>query len=251
MMIAKMPDGKPEIYLAVQGEGKTIGKPMIFTRMSMCNLNCTWCDTYYTWNFDDVKRKNPHRSAPMVNREEYILQMSINDVVSTIYNLPTHNVNFTGGEPTIQQKDLLEVIRLLRSFDRNYYFETETNGTLLFNKDYLEALNQINCSPKLKSSGNLDQARDRPAVIKQIKESGKAIFKFVVTQDNHTSDIMEIKQWQESNDIPNDIVYLMPEGTEKQKIIDGTRFLIDKFACQGYSISTRLQIICYDNKRAV
>jgi len=248
-----MPNGKPEIYLAVQGEGKTIGKPMIFLRCSMCNLHCNFCDTFYTWNFED----NPtigkdHKYAGKVKREDYIKQMTVAEVIDEIEKIGIKAVNFTGGEPTMQQKDNLEIIKsLYTKWRQTGHFETETNGTLKMNQLYLEFLTQINCSPKLKSSGNLDQARSRPEVIKQLRDSGKTIFKFVVGKETYKQDIIEIKQWQNQNSISNNVVYLMPEGIERQKIIEGTRFLMDNFASQGYNISTRLQVICYNNKRAV
>lgn len=43
MKLAKMPDGKAEVYSAVQGEGASMGVPVIFVRLSGCNLHCTFC----------------------------------------------------------------------------------------------------------------------------------------------------------------------------------------------------------------
>ena len=43
----------------------------------------------------------------------------------------------------------------------------------------------------------------------------------------------------------------MPEGIESQKIIEGTRELIEKYSKSGYNISTRLHIILYNNKKKV
>ena len=38
------------IFGTIQGEGKSMGEPVVFLRTHICNLRCTWCDTPYTWN---------------------------------------------------------------------------------------------------------------------------------------------------------------------------------------------------------
>lgn len=246
-----MPDGKPEIYLAVQGEGKTIGKPMIFLRCSMCNLHCNFCDTFYTWNFEDVPAIGKDHWANKVKRSDYVIEMNKTQVLEAIDKIGIKAINFTGGEPTIQQAANLEIMQYLRANQYNWHFETETNGTVKMKEEYISMLDQINCSPKLKSSGNLDAIRKRPEVIKQLRDSGKVIFKFVIKKETYTQDIIEVKEWQNEHEITNNVIYLMPEGIETQRIIEGTRFLMDRFANQGYNISTRLQVICYGTKRAV
>lgn len=38
-----------EIYLAIQGEGRLAGMPMVILRLQGCDVGCPWCDTKQTW----------------------------------------------------------------------------------------------------------------------------------------------------------------------------------------------------------
>ena len=111
----------------------------------------------------------------------------------------------------------------------------------------------------MQNSGNSKERRDRPEVINQflelaeiVKGPERIIFKFVVGIDTFKEDLKEIRAWQKVYDVPNDMVYLMPEGIEPWQIIDGTKYLFEN-ACKkyGYKLSTRLQVLLYGNKRAV
>ena len=42
-----------EIFYSVQGEGRYIGLPMAFIRLTGCNLKCKWCDTKYAFTKGD------------------------------------------------------------------------------------------------------------------------------------------------------------------------------------------------------
>ena len=64
MKLARLPDGSPEIFHTLQGEGLSAGKPAVFIRASLCNLHCVWCDTDYTWNWENTPWKHERDSDP-------------------------------------------------------------------------------------------------------------------------------------------------------------------------------------------
>jgi 7-carboxy-7-deazaguanine synthase len=39
-----------EIFPSIQGESSLVGVPMVFIRLTGCNLRCTYCDTKYAYN---------------------------------------------------------------------------------------------------------------------------------------------------------------------------------------------------------
>ena len=64
-------------------------------------------------------------------------------------------------------------------------------------------------------------------------------------------DIIEVKQLQKILSIPNNMVYLMPEGLEPNQLNKRRRWLIDLCTEQGYNFTDRLHIIAYGDKRGV
>lgn len=261
MKICKMPDGTPEIYGPVlQGEGKTQGLPVIFVRLFNCNINCKWCDSFYTWYHKG--NKSLHDYARPVERKDYLLEMTEQDVADYIKGITSKtgikNVVFTGGEPLLQQKSIIDVMKKLFWHDvvNDWHFEIETNGTIMPDSDVLAHLNQINCSPKLKSSGVSEGMRNKPLVINTLYnhavtyKNGNICFKFVIRQQNFDEDIAEVKEWQKQNNIDSKYIYLMPEGIDREQIIETTKLLEEKCP-NGYIINTRLHVLLNGNKRAV
>jgi 7-carboxy-7-deazaguanine synthase len=96
-----------EIYKSVQGESSFAGRPCIFVRLAGCNLRCTWCDSEYTF-------KGGYK-------------LTEDEVVAEIEKLaPVRLVEFTGGEPMLQERELVPLMtRLLAS---GYELMIETSG---------------------------------------------------------------------------------------------------------------------------
>ena len=96
-----------ELYKSVQGESSFAGLPCIFVRFAGCNLRCAWCDSEYTFT-----------GGKPFTQEEVITQIEA--------LAPCKLVEFTGGEPMLQAKELLPLMQVL--LERGYTLMMETSG---------------------------------------------------------------------------------------------------------------------------
>ena len=96
-----------EIYKSVQGESSFSGRPCIFVRLAGCNLRCSWCDSEYTF-------KGGYK-------------LSADEVIAEIEKLaPVRLIEFTGGEPMLQERELVPLMERLLS--AGYELMIETSG---------------------------------------------------------------------------------------------------------------------------
>ena len=140
-----------ELFYSIQGEGITIGSPSIFIRFCGCNLRCPFCDTKYALDCKNY--------------------LSYEEIINQIKQFPAKRIIFTGGEPALQD----EFIAFFISKNSNFFYQMETNGTILPKKS-ITLLDHITVSPKMFEI-NTD-------VLKEFKNIAKSIeFKFVVSED--------------------------------------------------------------------
>ncbi len=96
-----------EIYKSIQGESSFAGRPCIFVRLAGCNLRCAWCDSEYTFTGG--------------------YRQSEDEVVAAIEKLaPVRLVEFTGGEPLLQERELIPLME--RLLNQGYELMIETSG---------------------------------------------------------------------------------------------------------------------------
>ena len=116
-----MEDGSPEIFYTLQGEGRFTGRPSVFIRASLCNLSCKWCDTAYTWNWDNTNFE--HESKTKFKREDQILNFTTDEIIDVVNQYSCRNYVFTGGEPLLQGKAWVELMDALIDKDEKCHFE--------------------------------------------------------------------------------------------------------------------------------
>ena len=96
-----------ELYKSVQGESSFTGLPCIFVRLAGCNLRCAWCDSEYTFT----------GGKPF----------TADEIVAAIEALqPCPLIEFTGGEPMLQARELLPFMQ--RLLDAGHKLMMETSG---------------------------------------------------------------------------------------------------------------------------
>jgi len=101
-----------ELYKSVQGESSFAGLPCIFVRLAGCNLRCAWCDSEYTFT-----------GGKPFTQEEIVAQIKA--------LAPCTLIEFTGGEPMLQAKELLPLIDRLLADDYTLMIETSGERPLL------------------------------------------------------------------------------------------------------------------------
>jgi 7-carboxy-7-deazaguanine synthase len=97
-----------EIYKSIQGESTYAGLPCVFVRLTGCNLRCSWCDSEYTFT-------GGHR-------------MSLEEVLEEVERLSPGGglVEITGGEPMLQESDVVPLMQ--RLLDGGCTVLLETSG---------------------------------------------------------------------------------------------------------------------------
>lgn len=100
-----------EKFLSIDGEGQSSGELATFIRFQGCNLRCSWCDTNYSWEKENINEL-----------------LSAEEIYDYIKENGSTNVTLTGGEPLIQVNidELLEIL----GKDKNLKIHIETNGSV-------------------------------------------------------------------------------------------------------------------------
>ena len=96
-----------EIFLSLQGEANTVGRPTIFVRLTGCPLRCQYCDSEYAFSGGTT--------------------MDLDAILAKVDELGVAHVTVTGGEPLAQPN----VIALMQCLvDAGKAVSLETSGAL-------------------------------------------------------------------------------------------------------------------------
>lgn len=231
-----------EIFYSIQGEGPAIGQPSVFLRLADCNLKCSWCDT---------DAKTDSKKYVSVNKIEITFE-EVNQAIIELDAHPNARLIITGGEPLVQQKQIMEYI--YEYPDDFTYIDIETNGTIKPSDEFVSLINYFSVSTKLENSDNPLKMRERPNAYKYWVELinccedniAEPFFKFVVCSDK---DLEEIQRLQKTYDIPSKSIYLMPEATTVQEMCDKGDWIAKICMEYGYNMTTRMQLLNWGDKR--
>ena len=246
-----------EIFYSVQGEGVTSGKPSVFLRLGVCNLHCWWCDTKYTWMFTesikthvetDIKRLKMEipNDVKIYDISQEVKELTLEEVLKEIHKFQCKRLVLTGGEPTLQHNDriLLNLLKILHK--EGYYIEVETNGTIIPSQEFVSYISQWNVSPKLESSGNERNLREKSECYEFYKNLKNSWFKFVIVSPEDLKEVLDII---ERYKIPSEKVLLMPEATSKEELHKKTKWLVEMCKKNNFRYSNRLHIDIWGAER--
>jgi 7-carboxy-7-deazaguanine synthase len=235
-MTISAPDASHPLQIAelfgptFQGEGPSCGQRALFVRLSGCNLDCRWCDTPYTWDWQRF------------SRDQQAVEMPIAEIASWASGQEADLVVITGGEPMIQHHRLRELAAELVTAGRRV--EVETNGTVAPNAALIDVISTFNVSPKLSGSGIPEHRRLRRPALAAFRDCDKAVFKFVITGP---ADIEELIRLQAELSLRR--VWVMPEGTTEASTLAGLRELAEPALAHGWNLTSRLHVLLWGDER--
>jgi 7-carboxy-7-deazaguanine synthase len=231
------------IFYTVEGEGRHIGKPSVFMRMSMCNLTCigfasadspNGCDSYVSWS---VKNKMTFNEIfDFMENKGYIDKLH----AGAIWKL-------TGGEPLIQQKQLL---KLCQAFKDKYAFlphiDFETNATLLPDAEWKTFNATFTTSPKLTINGDPEEKTYKPDVLKWHVDNGSD-FKFVISKSEDLDEIYRKYISPDSNIcVPRTHTWFMPCCGSRKEHIEVATAVVEYAKAMCVNFSPRLHLLVWD-----
>ncbi|MEW7989062.1 MAG: 7-carboxy-7-deazaguanine synthase QueE [Candidatus Thiodiazotropha sp.] len=141
-----------EIFLSLQGEGRSAGFPTVFIRLTGCPLRCDYCDTRYAFSGGEL--------------------LSLEQILQQVDALRAGYVCVTGGEP-LAQKGCLPLLSAL--CDAGYRVSLETSGAL----DIVGVDERVTRVMDLKTPGSGEMERNRMANLDALRTADQV--KFVIT----------------------------------------------------------------------
>jgi len=229
----------------LQGEGPFTGRVAVFLRLGRCNLDCSWCDTPYTW---DWKGKNGTVYDPAAE----LTRMTVREVTEQLRSLmpnPFTRVVVSGGEPMLQTTGLEALVAELRSL-MVPNIDIETNGTRPPIESSVLGLDAINyvISPKLPSSG----VEWNPAwfttigLYRDMAVFDCAALKFVIGGSDDLKAalaIMDETMW------PEYATWFMPEGRTAAEVTANAPAVADAALHYDVNYSDRLHVRLWGDER--
>ena len=230
-------------FYTLEGEGEFVGMPSVFFRLSMCNLTCKGfasedsphgCDSYISWS---VKNKMTFNEIFEYFEKHNLVEKLKNGAIFKL----------TGGEPMVQQKQLLKFIgAFIEKYDFHPLIDFETNATIKPDEKWIELYRAtFTTSPKLTSNGDPEKRTYKPEVLKWHKEVGSG-FKFVI---NVSEDIDEIwSKYVEDGDIniPKGRIWFMPCSGSRQEHVVKAPAVAEYAKAMNVNFSPRLHLLLWD-----
>lgn len=201
----------------------------------------TLCETLQEWNVVEVKKiEKIVKEIP-----EYVYDFEVPGTQSFVAGLGGVLAHNTGGEPLLRQDSVVEFVKYLRNkINIIPFIETETNGTILPLQSYENLISQWNVSPKLSNNGDPKEKRYKEEVLRYFVNNDKAIFKFVISNEEDLKELFE--EYIHKFNLDHRRIYLMPEGSTSEEITKKSKWLVEICKEYVFNFSTRLHIYIWE-----
>lgn len=220
-----------ELFVSLQGEGPSLGKPCVFLRLAGCNLHCRFCDTKYTWDFQTYRYEDEVRVRPIA------------EVASEIVATGQTRLVITGGEPLIQRRGLEHLLALL---PETLAIEVETNGTFAPGDVLRARVNQWNVSPKLANAGDPPDVRVVGEALAALVATGRAYFKFVLENERDAEEALSLAA---ELGVARDRVAFMAQATTRDELRERGPLVAAEALTRGVGYSHRLHVELWGGRR--
>lgn len=243
-----------EFFYSLQGEGRTMGIPAIFLRLTGCNLMCggygvekdgvlrdgaTWvCDTIDVW-----------MKGTTYSFEDLLSKMNEEIQFITRLKAGVHLV-ITGGEPLLQQKRIVAFLQYLETEYSCYSIvEVETNATIIPLEELDKRVCYWNCSPKLSNSGMPENARIKENTLQYFAERPKSMFKFVIAEPKDFDELW--KNFIENGLLPKKQLVLMPAADSLEQLLIQNKMVAELCIQHQIRMCTRMHVEIWDQLTGV
>lgn len=208
-----------ENFITWQGEGVDTGKRLLILRFKTCSRACKWCDT-------QVKMRITNESS-----------ISLKEI-QKIIDKENCGIMITGGEPTFSTnlKQTTDIINQTNC----YLFNVETNGHKLVKLiEQVEPNKNVHyiLSPKI---FNNEDFKEYVELVDNIKDNPNVYIKLVYEPRDILTKFLD---YLKTINFDNHRVYLMPEGTTKDVLLEHASIVFDIAEKYKFNFSSREHII--------
>lgn len=231
-----------KIFYTIEGEGEYAGRPSVFMRLSMCNLTCKGfasadaphgCDSFVSWS---VKNRMTFSEILQYMDEQGFTKHLRNGAIWKI----------TGGEPLIQQKNLLELVKAFAAKNGFVpHIDFETNATILPDAEWAVYKATFTTSPKMSNNGDPEDKRYKPAVLRWHVLNGSG-FKFVINSESDLNELFDKYISCPDVLVPPHRTWLMPCCGSRKEHVEKAAMVAELCKIHDFRFSPRLQLIIWD-----
>jgi organic radical activating enzyme len=237
----------------IQGEGKKIGTPSIFIRLTRCNMQCCGFNVAYEVNEEQKKGCDTYYAVDKAFASSWKTYTDVKEIVHEVNTLAKnkkYDIVFTGGEPLIYWNNAT-FQSLLEYFVSNGFSVTiETNASIEieFSQSYQYEL-LFSMGVKLSNTQEPYAKRVNFKALSTIINSAPSYFKFVISKNDIQQSMDEIHEILKQ--VPKTEVFLMPMAENKQALNANAHAVIEAAIEHEFYYSDRLHVRIWNKKRGV